>query len=131
MIEVGEYTKGCVFLLTHFLTDIRNDGGINIKNTRGIVGVFPSGAGVILATIDTGSSISNVKNSTTVATEIYTRSGVVSVGNTTLMASLVGTSVNDNLNGNIYGILITKSALSDADRRKCEVYLGRKAGVQL
>lgn len=110
---------------------IRNEGGVIILNTNGIANVFPSGGAVILSSIDTGYSMTNTKNSTIKATEYYTRSGVVSVGNTTLMASLVGASASDQLNGSIYGLIITKSALSDADRRKCEVYLGRKSGVQL
>ena len=35
------------------------------------------------------------------------------------------------LNGGIYGLIITKSALTDAQRVRCERFLARKAGVML
>lgn len=35
------------------------------------------------------------------------------------------------LKGGIYGLIVTQSALTDAQRIACERYLGRKSGVQL
>ena len=100
------------------------------KNFNGLSGVFPTQL-AILAVVDTGAKITHTKNSAMSVSDTYARNETVVVGNTVLMASRYGATVTDYFNGNVYGLLITKSALSDADRRKCEVYLGRKAGVQL
>jgi len=54
------------------------------------------------------------------------------VTNQTLIgASNHGGVVGGYLAGNLYGMIITKSALTDSQRVACERYLGRKSGVTL
>lgn len=54
------------------------------------------------------------------------------VTNQTLIgASNHGGVMGGYLAGNLYGMIITKSALTNSKRIACERYLGRKAGVQL
>ena len=60
----------------------------------------------------------------------YTRSTPVTM-NTTAIGARVSTSVVEFFGGNIYGLIITKSALTDAQRIACERHLSRKAGVVL
>lgn len=58
------------------------------------------------------------------ANVLYTR-GVTTLTNTTIGA-LVRTTTSSYHNGPMYGLIITKSALSDTDRRRCEQFLARR-----
>ena len=108
---------------------VRNDATV-LLDTAGTASALADGVASVRDFVDTGSGIKLFKNSGQLTSDTYTRSGAVTLNNTTIGAK-VGTAAALFNNLMLYGLIITKSALSDADRRKCEVYLGRKAGVQL
>lgn len=110
-------------------TIIRDDA-TTLLDTTGSASALADGIISIRSSVDTGSNVKLFKNGQQLSSDDYTRSGTVTLNNTTIGAK-VGTSVSMYSRMRLYGLIITKSALSDADRRKCEVYLGRKAGVQL
>ena len=80
--------------------------------------------------IDSGSDFHFYRNGGLLSDANYSRAGTLTLNNATIGAARQ-VSLFNFFGGNLYGLIITKSALSDTDRRKCEVYLGRKAGVQL
>ena len=108
---------------------VRDDATV-LLDTAGTASALADGVVSVRDFVDTGSSIKLFKNSGQLTSDAYTRSGAVTLNNTTIGAK-VGTAAALFNNLMLYGLIITKSALSDADRRKCEVYLGRKAGVTL
>ena len=109
---------------------IIRDDATTLLDTTGSASALADGVTAIRGSIDTGSNVKLFKNGHQLSSDDYTRSGTVTLNNTTIGAK-VGTTVSMFNNMQLYGLIITKSPLSDADRRKCEVYLSRKAGVQL
>lgn len=85
---------------------------------------------VIRSVVDTGSNLKLYKNGSLAADDNYTRAGTLTLNNTTLGAS-VSTTTSNYAKMKLYGLLITRSALSDAQRLRCERFLARKAGVIL
>ena len=85
----------------------------------------------VVSSVDNGSNMFCAKNSTTLFADNYLRDKTATFTNTIIGGKLDSVKIRYLANMNLYGLLITKSALSDSDRRKCEVYLARKAGVQL
>lgn len=85
---------------------------------------------VIRSVVDTGSNIKLYKNGGLAADDNYTRAGTLTLNNTTLGAS-VSTTTGNYAAMKLYSLIITKSALTDAQRIKCERFLARKAGVML
>ena len=85
---------------------------------------------VIRSVVDTGNNIKLFKNGALAASDNYTRAGTLTLNTTTIGAS-VSTTTSNYAKMNLYSLIITKSALTDAQRRACERYLSRKAGVTL
>ena len=85
---------------------------------------------VILSVVDTGNNIKLFKNGALAANDNYTRSGTLTPNNTTIGAS-VSTTTGNYASMKLYGLIITKSALTDAQRVRCERFLTQKAGVML
>ena len=85
---------------------------------------------VIRSIVDSGSNLKLFKNGTLAANDNYTRSGTLTLNNTTIGAS-VSTTTSNYASMKLYGLIVTKSALTDAQRVACERYLGRKSGVPL
>ena len=85
---------------------------------------------VIRSVVDSGNNIKLFKNGALAANDNYTRAGTLTLNNTTIGAS-VSTTTSNYASMKLYGLIITKSALTDAQRRACERNLSRKAGVQL
>ncbi len=85
---------------------------------------------VIRSIVDAGNSIKLFKNGALAASDNYTRAGTLTL-NTTTIGSSVSTTTSNYAKMKLYGLLITKSALSDAQRIQCERYLGHRSGVQL
>lgn len=83
-----------------------------------------------ISMIDSGSSIKSYKNSAQKSSSAYTRSGTVTLDSTTIGKGMTNGST-EIWKGDLYGLIITKSALTDAQRIKCERFLARKAGVML
>ncbi len=88
---------------------------------------------VVVSAIDTGSLYNIYKNSIAGVSNSYSRIGqTITLTNTTLGAQIIaGGTYNAFSKMNLYGLLITKSALSDAQRIQCERLLARKSGVIL
>ena len=85
---------------------------------------------VIRSVVDTGNNIKLFKNGALAANDNYTRAGTLTLNNTTIGAS-VSTTTGNYASMKLYGLIITKSALTDAQRVRCERFLARKAGVML
>lgn len=108
---------------------ISNDTAAVVLDTTG--SAF-SGASdkVIRSVVDTGNNIKLFKNGALAADDNYTRAGTLTLNNTTIGAS-VSTTTSNYASMKLYGLIITKSALTDAQCVRCERFLARKAGVML
>jgi hypothetical protein len=110
-------------------TYISNDAGAAVLDT---VGSQFSGVAnaVIRSIVDSGNNLKLFKNGVLAANDNYTRSGTLTLNTTTIGAS-VSTTTSNYASIKLYGLIVTKSALTDSQRVACERYLGRKSGVQL
>ncbi len=108
---------------------IADDAGAVVLDTTGSAFGVASNA-VIRSVIDAGNNIKLFKNGAVAASDNYTRGGTLTLNTTTIDAS-VSTTTSNYAKMKLYGLLITKSALSDAQRIQCERLLARKAGVVL
>lgn len=79
----------------------------------------------IRSVVDSGNNIKLFKDGAVVADDNYKRAGTLTLNNTTIGAS-VSTTRSNYANMRLYGLIITKSALSDTDRKRCEQYQARK-----
>lgn len=84
----------------------------------------------VFSVIDSGNKFSPRINSIIGSEKFYTRSGTLTLNNTVLGATVTTTSYAF-MSGRFYGLIITKSALTDAQRVRCERFLAQKAGVML
>jgi hypothetical protein len=85
---------------------------------------------VIRSIVDSGNNLKLFKNGVLAANDNYTRSGTLTLNNTTIGAS-VSTTTSNYASMKLYWLIVTKSALTDAQRIKCERHLSRKSGVTL
>jgi hypothetical protein len=110
-------------------TYITDDAGAVVLDT---VGSQFSGVAnaVIRSIVDSGNNLKLFKDGVLAANDNYTRSGTLTLNNTTIGAS-ASTTTSNYASMKLYGLIITKSALTDAQRIACERYLGRKSGVTL
>ena len=108
---------------------ISDDAGTAVLDTVGSPFSGVANA-VIRSIVDSGNNLKLFKNGVLAANDNYTRSGTLTLNNTTIGAS-VSTTTSNYASMKLYGLIITKSALTDAQRIACERYLGRKSGVQL
>ena len=83
----------------------------------------------VFTSIDTGSNVIISHNGALFSSTAYTRTSAT-YNNTTIGAG-VWSSVEYFFAGDIYSLIITKSALTDAQRIKCERFLAQKSGVML
>lgn len=75
--------------------------------------------------IDTKSNIKNYLNGIQTLSVDYSAS-VVATNNNTIFAGNTGGIISDHIKMKLYGLIITKSALSDADRKRCEQFLASR-----
>lgn len=108
---------------------ISDDAGTAVLDTVGSPFSGVANA-VIRSIVDSGNNLKLFKNGVLAANDNYTRSGTLTLNNTTIGAS-VSTTTSNYANMKLYGLVITKSPLADSQRVACERYLGRKSGVQL
>ena len=109
---------------------IRNNSNYVVLNSiSAAVGDITSPATIKTIT-DNGSVVKKHVNAILADADTYTRSGTLTLNSTTIAASN-STAPTSFLLGNLYSLIITKSALSDAQRIACERYAASKAGVQL
>lgn len=107
---------------------IRNDQNAELLNCLPVESYISPA--LIKAHVDTGSEFKMHRNSIGMTAVSYVRGGTLSP-NIATIGCAKQTSEFNFFGGRLYGLILTKSDLSDSDRRKCEVYLSRKAGVQL
>ena len=108
---------------------ISDDAGTVVLNTVGSPFSGVANA-VIRSIVDSGNNIKLFKNGVLDIYDNYTRSGTLTLNNTTIGAS-VSTTTSNYESMKLYGLIITKSALTDAQRVRCERFLAQKAGVML
>ena len=108
---------------------IVNDAAAVVVDTVGSVYGGASDA-VIRSAVDNGNNIKLFKNGALAANDNYTRSGTLTLTNTTIGAS-VSTTKSNYANMKLYGLVITKSALSDSERRRVERLLAYNSGAQI
>ena len=102
---------------------VSDEGTVRLDTT----GSAFSGAklAAIRSVVDSGSNIKLFKDGAVVADDNYTRAGTLTLNKTTLGAS-VSTTTSNYANMRLYGLIVTKSALSDTDRRRCEQFLASR-----
>ena len=108
---------------------IVNDAAAVVVDTVGSAYGGASDA-VVRSAIDSGNNIKLFKNGALAANDNYTRSGTLTLTNTTIGAS-VSTTTSNYANMRLYGLCIAKSALSDLERRRVERLLAYNSGVQI
>lgn len=112
-------------------TQIRLDDGVTYLNAaESFVANLGTDEPKIFSIIDSGVKCSPRINGILGIEKTYTRSGTITLNNTVFGATVTSIS-GAFLRANIYGLLITKSAMPDAQRIQCERLLARKSGVQL
>jgi hypothetical protein len=110
--------------------NIVDDGGTSILDT-GLV-TLTNGESSIVSVVDSGSKLSAYKNAAEILNTSYARAGLVTLDSLTIGAQRAQSGAyNAFTKSTLYGLIITKSALTDSQRIRCERYLGRKSGVQL
>lgn len=107
---------------------IRTDTSSTILDSAGLSGILNDGVTKILSIVDAGNSVSVHSNGANAQNTPYTRSGTLTLNNTTIGAS-ISTTNSGFFGGSLYGLIITKSALTDSQRVACERFEARKSGV--
>ena len=108
---------------------IVNDAAAVVVDTVGSAYGGASNA-VIRSVVDSGNNIKLFKNGALAANDNYTRSGTLTLTNTTIGAS-VSTATSNYSNMKLYSLCIAKSALSDSERRRVERLLAYNSGAQI
>lgn len=108
---------------------IANDAGTAVLDTVGSPFSGVANA-VIRSIVDSGNNLKLFKNGVLAANDNYTRSGTLTLNTTTIGAS-VSTTTSNYASMKLYGLIVTKYALTDAQRVRCERFLAQKAGVML
>ena len=105
-----------------------NDTGMTVKDTIGTTSGLRTKT--VRSIIDNGQNINIYKEGVLSGYDNYTRSGSLTLNNTTLGAS-VSTTNSMFMKMKLFGLIVTKSALNDTQRLQCEKYLGRKVNVPI
>lgn len=109
-------------------TYIRNKAAIVLLDSTGVVDSIRDLR--IESFVDTGINFNTFKNSVITGSSTYSRSGSLTLVNTTIGAS-VSTTTSNYANMNLYSLCIAKSALSDSERRRVERLLAYNSGAQI
>ena len=105
-----------------------NDTGMTVKDTIGTTSGLRTKT--VRSIIDNGQNINIYKEGVLSGYDNYTRSGSLTLNNTTIGAS-ISTTNSMFMKMNLFGLIVTKSALNDTQRLQCEKYLGRKVNVPI
>lgn len=84
----------------------------------------------VVTVVDGGSGVNLFNNSIGIGAVSYARSSATTL-NTTTIGALDRITDTGFMTNNLYSLIITKSALTDAQRVRCERYAASKAGVIL
>jgi len=126
----SRYAPLVIFITpTLLITLIRNDSNVELINSTNISTALPPPPSVT-SVVDTGNSVSMRTNSVLVSTANYSRASTLTANITSIGALAQSTAVFF-AQMNLYSLIITKSALTDAQRIKCERYAASKSGVIL
>lgn len=107
-------------------TQIRLDDGVTFLNAaESIATAVASNTTKVFSVIDTGSTVSPYVSGAIGTIKNYARVGSITANNTVVGATIATTS-SAFMFGNIHGLILTKSALSDTDRRRCEQFLASR-----
>lgn len=118
-------------ILERLSSQVRLDDGMTYLNsTESYVEGLGDGISKVFSIIDSGTKFSPRVNLNLGTEKSYSRTGKLTPNNTTIGATLT-TITTAFIHANLYSVIITKSALTDAQRIKCERYAARKAGVIL
>jgi hypothetical protein len=107
---------------------IINDAGTTVKDTNGTTSGLRTKT--VRSIIDNGQNINIYKEGVLSGYDNYTRSGSLTLNNTTIGAS-ISTTNSMFMKMNLFGLIVVKSALNDTQRQQCEKYLGRKVNVPI
>lgn len=105
-----------------------NDAGTTVKDTNGTTSGLRTKT--VRSIIDNGQNINIYKEGVLSGYDNYTRSGSLTLNNTTIGAS-ISTTNSMFMKMNLFGLIVTKSALNDTKRLQCEKYLGKKVAVPI
>ena len=108
---------------------IRNDASVVALDSSGITGISNS-IPRILSCIDSGVLATGFNNSSLIINTTYSRANPTTLAATTIGATVTASAFNF-ANMNLYGLVVTKSPLTDSQRVRCERFLAQKAGVML
>lgn len=123
-----------------FYSPIRVLGGVGIGGGSlsdnatvnfGFTTPLVSSTACIETAIDSGTLYKFFRNGDTKGSTPKSSSLTTTLGNTTIGIRSAGGVFDGVCSMGLYGLIITKSALTDSQRVACERYLGRKSGVQL
>lgn len=105
-----------------------NDSGTTVKDTNGTTSGLRTKT--VRSIIDNGQNINIYKEGVLSGYNNYTRSGSLTLNNTTIGAS-ISTTNSMFMKMNLFGLIVTKSSINDVQRLQCEKYLGRKVDVPI
>ena len=105
-----------------------NDSGTTVKDSIGTTSGLRTKT--VRSIIDNGQNINIYKEGVLSGYDNYTRSGSLTLNNTTIGAS-ISTTNSMFMKMNLFGLIVTKSALNYTQRLQCEKYLGRKVNVPI
>ena len=105
-----------------------NDAGSVVKDTIGTTASLRTKT--VRSIVDNGQNINIFKDGILSGYDEYTRAGSLSLDNTTIGASISSTN-SMFMSMNLYGLIITKSAIPDTYRRLAENMLARKISMQV
>ncbi len=110
-------------------TLIRSDSNVEFINSTNISDTLQPRPSVT-SVVDTGNNVSMRTKGMLVSTANYSRASTLTA-NTTAIGVLAQSTAQFFAQMNLYSLIITKSALTDAQRVRCERYAASKAGVIL
>lgn len=113
-------------LLTTLIRSDSNAEFINSTNISDALQPLPS----VTSVVDTGNSVSMRTKGMLVSTANYSRASTLTA-NTTAIGAIAQSTAMFFAKMNLYGLIITKSALTDAQCVRCERFLAQKSGVML
>lgn len=105
---------------------VSDEGTVRLDTTGSVFSGTKLAA--IRSVVDSGSNIKLFKDGAVVADDNYTRADELTLNNTTIGAS-VSTTTSAYANMRLYGLIITKSTLSDTNRRRCEQFLASRLSM--
>lgn len=132
--EANSTSGGKFYLPIRALSNNTIGGGCAVDsgetNFSLAIQIIPS-ALVITSVVDRGDTFKFYRGCNLNGESVKNKTAALTVNNLTIGARNAGGVLDGACKMKLYSLIITKSALADAQRIACERYLGRKSGVQL